>query len=206
MHPYPADDVDRIIAEEIIRAEETGVWFRPAAQTRVTTLLMGSLCAACSVPAAREAVVAVAAAETMLLGLCGKSPRMLTFDGADYIALVRCLLTCDSALGLVLAAHDAWPSAEGLGGPHDKLRSKLDELRSAWTRLRANVQSINRSGKRVGIHSSLFVQMHDALLLGYSAFLTLEENTALNAQLAIVFTRMHELDEACIGAPPARPS
>jgi hypothetical protein len=210
MQEYPEADVDRIIAEEVMRADGTRRWYGPSARTRITTLLMSRLCAAWSILEVRAAIEATAAAETDLLYLCGTKEVLYAFTGNGYDELIKYLLACDNALGLTIVAHASWPADTVVSWPDVDLRAGLEAIREQWACSRQELQVQHAQGRQVAVHSGVFTDMHATLQVGYMVYLTCDEHPVMETQLQRALNRIgehHDLFFPPTGsAPTGRPS
>ncbi len=200
MREYPEAEVDRIIAEEVMRAEGTRKWYGPVARTRIKTVLMSRLCATWNAPAARRAIEAVAAAETKLLYLCTTKEVKFVFVDESYHELIENLLICDNALGLTIAAHASWPIPSVLNRDID-VGAGLEAIREEWAHSRQELQAARRQGQQVAVHGSVFVKMHGALQAGYMVFVTPDEYAELHPQFERALKRLTEHRELFFAAP-----
>jgi hypothetical protein len=190
MSAYPAEEIDRIIAEEVCRGEEASKWYGPVARARITMLFMERLCGAWHKQSVRDALKALAIAEQKLLYYCTDKEVVWCFsDGGAYQMLGRILDSYTVGLSMALTAADEWP-IESSFGSHEDRKNVLEIFQEHTATVRARGEAEFRAEGRVSIQASEFVEMYLNLQAIYCVFLTSIELQVFLEQMAMAIEQL----------------
>jgi hypothetical protein len=172
MAEYPEAEVDRIIADEVRRQEETGKYARARARERIALLFAGRL-HAWQQERGRRTLERLAAADRGLMEFTAQGTVFpLNAESFHRVFLIFC--DCDESMGAVLGLYHEWPEPS-IAGTRERTAELIGGLLESLAVGRDTMRRVIEFDGVISLHVNVFEDYHDALMVASAALMTPSE-------------------------------